>query len=148
MVVINVASHIGYRRGNNNGFYPEFSNVCVDFSIYNAGSRSLKKRLIQVATGGQLGADQHGRVVVRALENLSFAMKDWYGQLACSLFRQSFSLVRSLHCILVQPRSARCSLKAEQVLSGDLHSLYRCRCAGSRRYYQPCEIIATDRSYI
>lgn len=45
----------------------EFSNVCVDFPIYNANGRSLKKRLIQVATGGQLGADQQGRVVVRAL---------------------------------------------------------------------------------
>jgi lipopolysaccharide transport system ATP-binding protein len=54
----------------------EFSDVCVDFPIYNANGRSLKKRLIQVATGGQLGADQQGRVVVRALENLSFSMKD------------------------------------------------------------------------
>lgn len=36
----------------------QFSNVNVDFPIYNANGRSLKKRLIQVATGGQLGADQ------------------------------------------------------------------------------------------
>ena len=54
----------------------EFNNVCVDFPIYNASGRSLKKRLIQVATGGQLGADQQGRVVVRALEGLSFSLKD------------------------------------------------------------------------
>ncbi len=54
----------------------EFKNVCVDFPIYNANGRSLKKRLIQVATGGQLGADQQGRVVVRALEELSFTLKD------------------------------------------------------------------------
>jgi len=54
----------------------EFKNVCVDFPIYNANGRSLKKRLIQVATGGQLGADQQGRVVVRALEGLSFTLKD------------------------------------------------------------------------
>jgi lipopolysaccharide transport system ATP-binding protein len=54
----------------------EFNNVCVDFPIYNANSRSLKKRLMQVATGGQLGADQQGRVVVRALEGLSFTLKD------------------------------------------------------------------------
>ena len=54
----------------------EFSNVCVDFPIYNANGRSLKKRIIQVATGGQLGADQQGRVVVRALEGLNFSMKD------------------------------------------------------------------------
>ncbi len=54
----------------------EFNNVCVDFPIYNADGRSLKKRLLQVATGGQLGADQNGRVVVRALEGLSFSLKD------------------------------------------------------------------------
>jgi lipopolysaccharide transport system ATP-binding protein len=54
----------------------EFNNVCVDFPIYNANGRSLKNRLIQVATGGQLGADQQGRVIVRALEGLSFTIKD------------------------------------------------------------------------
>lgn len=54
----------------------EFNNVCVDFPIYNANGRSLKNRLIQVATGGQLGADDQGRVVVRALENLNFTFKD------------------------------------------------------------------------
>ncbi|ROO00262.1 ABC transporter ATP-binding protein [Pseudomonas moraviensis] len=54
----------------------EFKNVCVDFPIYNANGRSLKKRLIQVATGGQLGADQQGRVIVRALEDLTFTLSD------------------------------------------------------------------------
>ena len=54
----------------------KFDNVSVDFPIYNASGRSLKKRLIRVATGGQLGADPHGRVVVRALENLSFTLND------------------------------------------------------------------------
>jgi lipopolysaccharide transport system ATP-binding protein len=56
--------------------YIEFTNVCVDFPIYNANGRSLKRRLIQVATGGQLGSDQQGRVVVRALDGLSFTLKD------------------------------------------------------------------------
>jgi lipopolysaccharide transport system ATP-binding protein len=54
----------------------EFKNVCVDFPIYNANGRSLKKRLIQVATGGQLGADQQGRVIVRALEDLTLTLRD------------------------------------------------------------------------
>ena len=54
----------------------EFDNVCVDFPIFNANSRSLKKRLMQVATGGQLGSDQQGRVVVRAIEGASFSFKD------------------------------------------------------------------------
>jgi len=54
----------------------DFQNVSVDFPIYNANGRSLKKRLIQVATGGQLGADQQGRVIVRALEAVSFGLND------------------------------------------------------------------------
>ncbi len=54
----------------------EIKNVIVDFPIYNANGRSIKKRLIQVATGGQLGADQQGRVIVRALEGLTFTFKD------------------------------------------------------------------------
>lgn len=54
----------------------DFNNVCVDFQIYNASGRSLKKRLIQVATGGQLGSDAQGRVVVRALEDVTFSLRD------------------------------------------------------------------------
>lgn len=54
----------------------EFDNVSVDIPIYNASSRSLKKRLIQVATGGQIGADPHGRVVVRPLAGLTFTLRD------------------------------------------------------------------------
>lgn len=54
----------------------EFNNVCVDFPIYNANSRSLKKRLMQVATGGQLSANHQRQVIVRALEGLSFSLKD------------------------------------------------------------------------
>lgn len=54
----------------------EFTNVAVDFPIYNASGRSLKKQLISVATGGQLGADPLGRVVVRALDGLSFTLRD------------------------------------------------------------------------
>lgn len=54
----------------------EFEGVGVDFAIYNANGRSLKKRLIQVATGGQIGADREGRVIVRALEGLSFSLRD------------------------------------------------------------------------
>lgn len=54
----------------------EFNKVVVDFPIYNADGRSLKKRLFQVATGGQLSADKQGRVLVRALDNLTFSLKD------------------------------------------------------------------------
>ena len=54
----------------------EFNNVAVDFPIYTASGRSLKKQLISVATGGQLGADPLGRIVVRALDGLTFTLRD------------------------------------------------------------------------
>lgn len=53
-----------------------FDKVSVDFPIYNASGRSLKKRLMQVTTGGRLGADQQGRVIVRALDGLTFQFRD------------------------------------------------------------------------
>ncbi len=54
----------------------KFTNVTVDFPIYNAHGRSLKKQLIRAATGGRLAAGADGRVVVRALEDLSFELSD------------------------------------------------------------------------
>jgi lipopolysaccharide transport system ATP-binding protein len=53
-----------------------FNNVCIDFPIFNAHSRSLKNRIMQVATGGQLNADDRGRITVRALENINFTFSD------------------------------------------------------------------------
>lgn len=54
----------------------KFTDVGVDFPIYNASSKSLTKHFIQVATGGQLSADRQGHVVVRALEGLNFTFQD------------------------------------------------------------------------
>ena len=54
----------------------ELKNVCVDIPIYNANGRSLKKSLIRVATGGELGSDDQGRVVVRALDGLNLLLND------------------------------------------------------------------------
>jgi len=54
----------------------EFDHAFVDFTVYNADARSLKKRLIRVATGGQIGSNDQGRVIVRALEDLSLQLKD------------------------------------------------------------------------
>jgi lipopolysaccharide transport system ATP-binding protein len=53
-----------------------FKDVNVDFPVYNTTGRSLKKRLISVATGGQLNEDTTGVVVIRALENLNFDLRD------------------------------------------------------------------------
>jgi len=54
----------------------EFENVGVDFAVYNASSRSLRRKLIQVATGGELNSATTGHVVVRALRNLTFRFED------------------------------------------------------------------------
>jgi lipopolysaccharide transport system ATP-binding protein len=54
----------------------EFDQATVDFPVYNADARSLKKRLIRVATGGQIGANDQGRVIIRSLENLTFTFHD------------------------------------------------------------------------
>ncbi|MDP4589677.1 MAG: ABC transporter ATP-binding protein, partial [Burkholderiaceae bacterium] len=54
----------------------DLQGVCVDFPVYNASGRSLKKRLMLVATGGQLNSDAAGIVVIRALDNLTFKVQD------------------------------------------------------------------------
>jgi lipopolysaccharide transport system ATP-binding protein len=53
-----------------------FQNVGIDFPIFNANGRSLTSRLLEVATGGRLDADPAGRVVVRALDELTFQIMD------------------------------------------------------------------------
>ena len=75
MASINVALLIGSKKKTIMACI-EFNNACVDFPIYNASARSLKKRLIQVATGGKLSANDQGRVIVRALEDLTFSLND------------------------------------------------------------------------
>ena len=54
----------------------DFQGVCVDFPIFNSSGRSLKKRLMHVATGGQLTEDAIGVIVIRALDNLTFKIRD------------------------------------------------------------------------
>jgi lipopolysaccharide transport system ATP-binding protein len=54
----------------------EFRDASIEFPVFNAQGRSLTSRLLQVATGGKLDADPNGRVVIRALDNLSFKLQD------------------------------------------------------------------------
>ena len=51
-------------------------NICVDFPIFNAPHRSLKKSLLRVATGGRISAESGNRVVVRALDGVSFKVNE------------------------------------------------------------------------
>jgi len=52
------------------------NDVVVEFPIYGAKSRSLKTTLLHAATGGRLGRDAGDRVVVRALNSLSFEFSE------------------------------------------------------------------------
>jgi ABC-2 type transport system ATP-binding protein/lipopolysaccharide transport system ATP-binding protein len=47
-------------------------DVAVEFPIYQAGARSLKKALISSGTRGNLAHDAHDRVMVRALRGITF----------------------------------------------------------------------------
>lgn len=52
----------------------ELSNVCVDFPIFNANSRSIKNTILQSATGGRVdfGASE---TTVRSLDNVSLSIR-------------------------------------------------------------------------
>lgn len=53
----------------------KFENVGIDFPIFNAQARSIKNNFINFATGGKVG-EHNGKVVVSALNNLNFEIKD------------------------------------------------------------------------
>lgn len=48
----------------------------VDIPIFNAKGRSLTSRILEVATGGRLDADPNGRLVVRALSDVTLKLRD------------------------------------------------------------------------
>jgi lipopolysaccharide transport system ATP-binding protein len=54
----------------------DLENVTVDFPIYSARGRSLKHRVMSLATGGVIASNSHGHVIVRALENVTLSLKD------------------------------------------------------------------------
>lgn len=47
-------------------------NVVIEFPIYDAGHRSLKKQLLSATTGGRIARDAQNRMTVRALDGISF----------------------------------------------------------------------------
>lgn len=56
--------------------YVNAEHLVVDFPIYGARSRSLKNTVLNAATGGQLAHDAADRVVVRALDDVSFHLRE------------------------------------------------------------------------
>ncbi len=53
----------------------EFRDVSIHFPVFNASTRSFRKRVIQVATGGIVAPDHTGHIVVQALTNLNFGIR-------------------------------------------------------------------------
>lgn len=51
-------------------------DLCIDFPIYNAPHRSLKKSLLRVATGGRISSESGKRVTIRALDGVSFEVRE------------------------------------------------------------------------
>ncbi|MFA6036695.1 MAG: ABC transporter ATP-binding protein [Legionellales bacterium] len=51
-------------------------NVNLHFPIYGANTRSLKKKIIQVTTGGMIEYDQNEIVTVHALKNINLDIKE------------------------------------------------------------------------
>ena len=51
-----------------------FDKVCVDFPIYNAQNRSLKNKVMHVATGGRVDFGAHG-TIISSLDKVSFELK-------------------------------------------------------------------------
>jgi lipopolysaccharide transport system ATP-binding protein len=51
-------------------------NLVVEFPVFEARSRSLKYAVMRTATGGRLANDSGQHVVVRALDNVSFNLRE------------------------------------------------------------------------
>ena len=50
--------------------------VCVDFPVYGAGSRSLKKSLLNIGSGNRVSRDSRDRVTVHALREVSMTIRE------------------------------------------------------------------------
>jgi lipopolysaccharide transport system ATP-binding protein len=53
-----------------------FTNVSIEFPIFNATRRSLTSSMLSFATGGRLDSDANGRVRVTALNEISFGVRE------------------------------------------------------------------------
>jgi lipopolysaccharide transport system ATP-binding protein len=52
------------------------SSATVEYPIFNATGRSLTSKILETATGGKLDSDPNGKVLVRALSDVSFELSD------------------------------------------------------------------------
>jgi lipopolysaccharide transport system ATP-binding protein len=54
----------------------QFENVDIVFPIFNAEARSLKKKFLNITTGGEINLSNTGKVEVKALNELNFTFND------------------------------------------------------------------------
>jgi len=54
----------------------QLQNVSVEFPIYNSSSRSLKNRVLSLATGGKIERRSDRLVIVRGLDDVSLSFRD------------------------------------------------------------------------
>ena len=52
------------------------TDVHVEFPVYDVRNRSLKSAVLRAATGGLIARDAHRHVLVKALDGVSFELKD------------------------------------------------------------------------
>ena len=71
----------------------KFDRVNIEFPIYSAHGRSVKRSILQLTTGGRIGLDRRDRAVITALNNISFG-------------RSTVSALASL--VTMAPASRRC----------------------------------------
>jgi lipopolysaccharide transport system ATP-binding protein len=54
----------------------ELNDVSVHFALFEPGARSLRKKVINAATGGKLARDVNGYTIVQALNNLTLRIAE------------------------------------------------------------------------
>lgn len=52
----------------------ELTNVTIDFPVFNINARSLKKRFLRLATGGNVSRDANEHVIVRSLNDITLSL--------------------------------------------------------------------------
>ncbi|WP_251451522.1 MULTISPECIES: ABC transporter ATP-binding protein [Sutterellaceae] len=55
--------------------YINLKDVTVDIPIFNSQGRSLKKKVLGIATGGRIGLTESGKTIVRSLSNINLEIK-------------------------------------------------------------------------
>jgi lipopolysaccharide transport system ATP-binding protein len=63
------------RSGADDQIRVDFNAVSVDFPIYSAYGRSLKRSMLAITTGGMIGLSNEDRISVKALDNVSFSLR-------------------------------------------------------------------------